>query len=74
MSPGPGRLSILRRRDPIPQVMPYRRNGRRPFGQRFYYPSHRLVPGCLRAFVDVLKEVERSSNRDGRGMTMATKN
>jgi DNA-binding transcriptional LysR family regulator len=43
-------------------------------GHRLYYPSHRLVPGCLRAFVDVLKEVDGDSNRNGHGATMATKN
>jgi len=30
-------------------------------GHYLYYPSHRLVPACLRAFVDILKEVERGS-------------
>ena len=30
-------------------------------GHHLYYPSHRLVPACLRAFVDVLKEVERGA-------------
>lgn len=26
-------------------------------GVTLYYPGHRLVPGCLRAFIDVVKEV-----------------
>jgi DNA-binding transcriptional LysR family regulator len=30
-------------------------------GHHLYYPSHRLVPACLRAFVDVLKEMERGA-------------
>lgn len=31
-----------------------------PFaGMHLYYPSHRLVPSALRAFVDVVREVER---------------
>jgi DNA-binding transcriptional LysR family regulator len=31
-----------------------------PFaGYHLYYPSHRLVPRALRAFIDVVKEVER---------------
>lgn len=31
-----------------------------PFaGQHLYYPSNRLVPAALRAFIDVLREVER---------------
>jgi DNA-binding transcriptional LysR family regulator len=34
-------------------------------GHYLYYPSHRLVPACLRAFVDVLKEVERGSKSQG---------
>ena len=33
-----------------------------PFaGQCLYYPSHRLVPPGLRAFVDIIKEVQRRS-------------
>lgn len=33
-----------------------------PFeGHYLYYPSHRLVPAGLRAFVDVLKDVEREA-------------
>ena len=32
-----------------------------PFaGHHLYYPSHRLAPARLRAFIDVLREVERA--------------
>ena len=40
-----------------------------PFaGMHLYYPSHRLVPSALRAFVDVMREVERErvSGRGGK--------
>jgi DNA-binding transcriptional LysR family regulator len=32
-------------------------------GHCLYYPSHRLVPAGLRAFIDVVKEIERGATR-----------
>ncbi|CAM3741041.1 hypothetical protein BOSP111201_23320 [Bordetella sputigena] len=38
-----------------------------PFGGHYlYYPGHRLVPAGLRAFVDVLKDVERDARPTAR--------